>query len=146
MSRAPSRAKAGAPRPVIEYLARARTTWGTRIYADGDSEEWIEGAGWQPLVHVDDHALTALLGMVRESGFYALPASIEPTIPVRDGTTATWTIELDGRRHTVTARRLNFEPNPILQRLSDEVQRVIGEALNKEADAAGADDTGRPAG
>jgi hypothetical protein len=48
--------------------------------------------------------------------------------------TVTWTIELDGRRHTVVSR----DRTPVLQALNDEVQRVVGEALNRAADVGDA--------
>jgi hypothetical protein len=120
----------------IVYQGRARTGngWGTRVLPDGRAEEWTDLGTWEPLVHLDDAAMASLREAVAESGFFELPESIAPDRPVRDGTMLTWEIELDGRKHSVTARHSAASPDPVLAKLDEELQRVVGEALNREAD------------
>ncbi len=126
----------------VEYLVRARSTWGTRLHADGRAEEWTDAGGWQPLVRVPPAEVAAFAELVRIAGFFELPAAIEPAEPPEDATLLSWTIELDGRRHRVAAREASSSRNPVLQDLDAELQRIVGEALNREADAA--EDDERP--
>jgi len=129
---------AGGPAPdlFVEYLVRGRGSWGTRLYADGRTEEWTDAGGWQPLVRVAPTEVAAFEELVRTGGYLELPATIEPTVTPEDGSQLTWTIALGGGRHRVTERDTGPHWNPVLRALDAELQRIVGEALNREADAA----------
>jgi hypothetical protein len=131
------------PHPFIQYMGHARTSWGTRIYPDGRSEEWVAGPGWQPLVQLEVADVQALQAWVSDGGFFRLPPVIEPSHEADDGMTEEWTIELDGKHHTVTTRAQRVKPDPLLRSLYEEVQRLVGEALNRDADAAEANGPAR---
>jgi hypothetical protein len=105
------------------------------LRADGRTEEWSDAGGWQPLVQVPVTEVVAFADLVRASGFFELPATIEGD-GTEDGTLLSWAIELDGRRHEVAAREAGTTQNPVLRALDAELQRIVGEALNREADAA----------
>ncbi len=137
----PERAAGPEGAPFVEYLVRGRGAWGTRLFADGRTEEWTDAGGWQPLVQVPAAEVAAFEELVRGGGYLELPAEVEPAAPPEDGTELTWTIELDGRRHRVTAREAGPYGSPVLRALDAELQRIVGEALNREADA---DEPGAP--
>lgn len=118
----------------VEYLVQGRTSWGTRLHADGRSEEWTDAGGWQPLVRVPGPDVASFADLVRRSGFFDLPASIDAE-GIEDAPLLSWTIELDGRRHRVDASDPGPALDPILRDLDIELQRIVGEALNREADA-----------
>ncbi len=69
--------------------------------------------------------------LVRGGGYLELPAEVEPAAAPEDATELTWTIELDGRRHRVTAREAGPSWNPVLRALDAELQGSR-EALNRE--------------
>jgi hypothetical protein len=119
----------------VEYLVRTRTTWGTRLHAEGRVEEWTDASGWQQLVSVPPADVEAFASLVRRTGFFELPATIPADALVADGTLLSWAITLDGRRHEVTAREASSSRNPVLRELDAELQRIVGEALNRQADA-----------
>jgi hypothetical protein len=119
----------------IEYMGRSRGgAWGTKVNADGRAEEWTDQEGWQPLVQLDAAAIESLREAVTESSFFALPEKVGFERAVRDGTTLRWEVEMDGERHAVDVRHNPVAPNPALALLDQELQRVVGEALNREAD------------
>ena len=120
----------------VEYLVQTRSTWGTRLHADGSTEEWSDAGGWQPLVRVSADEVALFAALVRDGGFFALPAEIGDAEDPEDAALLSWTIELDGRRHCVAAREASSSRNPVLRDLDAELQRIVGEALNREADAA----------
>jgi hypothetical protein len=125
----------------IEYMGRARSgIWGTRVTADGLAEEFVEQEGWQPLVQLAPEDIEALRDVVTGIDFFALPEEVDLERPVRDGTTLVWRIEMDGNHHGLVARHNPASPNPALARLDHELQRVVGEALNREADGETAAD------
>jgi hypothetical protein len=68
---------------------------------------------------------------VEASGFFDLPATIPPDDGV-GGTDLQWTIEFDGRKRSVLST-LGRRMPPGLQLLNDELQRLIGEALDAAA-------------
>jgi len=128
----------GEPVPVIEYLVRTRSTWGTRIHADGSAEELTdELAGWQPHVQIPRDEVTKLIAFAEEQGFFDLPSVISPDIEADGATAVEWTIEHEGQRHTVTAT--GDAAPPLLRSLNDRLQLAIGRALNREADAEDAE-------
>lgn len=120
----------------VEYLVQTRSTWGTRLKADGATEEWSDPGGWQPLVQVSPDEVAGFAALVRDGGFFALPEEIGGAEAPEDAALLTWTVELDGRRHRVAARESSSNRNPVLRDLDAELQRIVGEALNREADAA----------
>ncbi len=119
----------------VEYLVRTRTTWGTRLHADGRVEEWTDATGWQPLVSVPSADVEAFADLVRRTGFFELPAAIGADGLVADATHLSWAIVLDDRRHQVSAQEASSSRNPVLRELDAELQRIVGEALNRQADA-----------
>jgi hypothetical protein len=120
----------------VEYLVRTRSTWGTRLDADGQAEEWTDASGWQPLPPVAAEDVAAFADLVRGSGFFDLPDALGDPGAVDDGSELTWTVELDGRRHRVIAREAGSNRDPVLRGLNDELQRIVGAALARRADAA----------
>jgi hypothetical protein len=126
----------GAPRDlVVEYLVRGRSPWGTRLRAGGSAEEYDAATGWQPLVDLPAAEVAAFLRYAAESGYLDLPAALEVE-GSRDVVEISWEIELEGRRHRVVAREPSHARNPVLVALDAELQRLVGEALNRAADAA----------
>jgi hypothetical protein len=125
-------------RPVIEYMVQTRRTWGTRVYADGEAEEWVDDrSGWRPLVRVPSGEVTALLEFARDEGFFALPSDLDPASDAEDRTTVRWTLEREGQRHSVQAA--GGQSQPLLLALNDRLQLAVGHALNRKADTT---DTG----
>lgn len=124
----------------VEYIVQSRSTWGTRLQADGATAEWSDAGGWQPLVRVSPDEVAGFAALVRDGGFFALPEEIGGAQAPEDAALLTWTIELDGRRHRVAAREASSSRNPVLRDLDAELQRIVGEALNREADAAERDE------
>ncbi len=133
----PRRPKSSEPKLEIEYFIRTRKVLGTRIHSNGKTEETHDGHTWEPLVALSGEAMDDLRTTVAESGFFDLPARIESEQDVRDGTTLTWSIQLGSRKHTVNARKGADEANPVLARMAEAVERLVGEALNRIADAPG---------
>ena len=121
---------------VVEYLVRGRSTWGTRLSANGSADEWSETDGWQPLVRVDADDLAGFLELAGSGGFLGLPATVQANPPVEDASEISWEIEVAGRRHRVVAREASHARNPVLVELDAELQRIVGEALNRDADDA----------
>jgi hypothetical protein len=117
----------------LEYVVRGRRMWGTRVHGDGQTEEASNGE-WQFLVQLDMAELSALRELVESSGFFELPEEIEPEIPVADGSMLSWTVALGDRRHSVSALNVTSREHAVLAKLDEELQRVVGEALNREAD------------
>jgi hypothetical protein len=123
---------AGRRRIQVEYVVETRTQrTGTRVRATGRAEQLNPDGSWGPLVKLGPPALADLVAAVEASGFFDLPEAIPPDDGV-GGTVLRWTIELDGRKGGVRAT-LGRRMPPGLQLLNDEVQRVIGEALDAEA-------------
>jgi hypothetical protein len=125
----------------IEYMGRGRgTAWGTRVTSAGQAEEWTDQEGWQPLVQLDAAAIESLREAVTASSFFSLPAKLGFERAVRDGSTLHWEIEMDGDKHAVVVRHNPVASDPALAKLDQELQRVVGEALNREADEAEAEE------
>ncbi len=120
---------------VVEYLVRGRSTWGTRLHAGGSAEEYTDADGWQPLVDVAADETEAFVRRAADLGFFELPASIAAAEAL-DASESSWEIEAGGRRHRVVAREASNARNPVLVALDAELQRIVGEALNRAADAA----------
>jgi hypothetical protein len=116
----------------LEYLIATRTRrTGTRVHATGRAEQLLPDGTWGRLVKLGPVALADLATAVEASGFFDLPEIIPPDDGV-GGTDLHWTIELDGRKGSVRAT-LGRRMPPGLQLLNDELQRVIGEALDAAA-------------
>ncbi len=122
---------------MVEYLVRARSTWGTRLYVDGRTEEWQDPAGWRPLVKVAPSEVAAFVELARGRGFLDLPEVLAGGESVDDGSAVSWSITVGGRRHRVTARATGSSLDPVLRALNDALQLMIGRALAVAADEAG---------
>lgn len=119
----------------IEYIVRTRTVFGTRIHANGRSEETHDGANWEPLVQLSPAAMDELRTTAAEGGFFDLPANIQPEPDVRGGTTLVWSVSLGPRNHTVTARKGTNPLTNVLTQFAEVVERVVGTELNRIADS-----------
>jgi hypothetical protein len=97
----------------------------------GRVEQLLPDGSWERLVRLGPLALADLVTAVEASGFFDLPATIPPDDGV-GGTDLHFTIELDGRSGAVRAT-LGRRMPPGLQLLNDELQRLIGEALDAAA-------------
>ena len=116
----------------LECVIETRTQrTGTRVHATGRAEQLLPDGNWGRLVKLGPRALADLATAVEASGFFDLPT----TIPADDGVGGTdirWTIDLDGRKGGVLST-LGRRMPPGLQLLNDELQRLIGEALDAAA-------------
>ncbi len=116
----------------VEYVIQTQTRrTGTRVHSAGRVEQLLPDGSWGRLVSLGPLALADLVTAVEASGFFDLPATIPPDDGV-GGTDLHWTIELDGRMggvHATLGRRMPAG----LQHLNDELQRLIGEALDAAA-------------
>lgn len=139
----PETGEGTSPGFVVDYLVHGRSPWGTRLRAGGSAEEYSEAGGWQPLVDLSADEVAAFLRYAAERGFFDLPATIEAE-GAQDAAEISWTIDLDGRRHQVVAREPSHARNPVLVALDAELQRIVGEALNRAADAADAAEEAEP--
>jgi hypothetical protein len=120
-------------RPIeLEYVVETRNRrTGSRVHATGRAEQLLPDGSWGRLVRLGPRALADLATAVEASGFFDLP----PIIPADDGVGGTdlhWTIDLDGRKGGVVST-LGRRMPPGLQLLNDELQRLIGEALDAAA-------------
>lgn len=116
----------------LEYLVQTRTQrTGSRVRPGGRVEQLLPDGSWERLVRLGPLALADLVTAVEASGFFDLPATIPPDDGV-GGTDLHFTIELDGRSGAVRAT-LGRRMPPGLQLLNDELQRLIGEALDAAA-------------
>src|SRR5688572_20937378 len=119
-------------------MVQTRSTWGTRVSADGVAEEWTDDlSAWQPLVRIPSEEVDELLEFAHHEGFFDLPAELDPAADAEEGTTVRWTLERASRRHTVKAG--GGQSQPLLLALNDRLQLAVGRALNREADSAGAE-------
>jgi hypothetical protein len=92
---------------------------------------------WRHLAHLSADELARLRKAIQAAGFAALPAHIEPKGGVKDGTVNTWTVALDGHRHTVTTRGTENGGNAALHRLNELLQELTADALNRAGDNGG---------
>jgi hypothetical protein len=116
----------------LEYVIETRTRrTGTRVHATGRAEQLLPDGTWGRLVKLGPLALADLVTAVEASGFFDLPTAIPPDDGV-GGTDLHWSIELDGRKGGVRST-LGRRMPPGLQLLNDELQRLIGEALDAAA-------------
>jgi hypothetical protein len=129
--------------PLIEYRLEARQVYGQRVFPDGRVEEWDVPAddedgdpAWRPLTHLSADELARLEAGLHASDFFDLPARLDPPSPVRDGMSTTWQASRDGHTHTVHAHGAWLDTFPTLQRLNDLLQLLVGQALNRAADAS----------
>lgn len=129
---------AGGEAPLAEQRVDAGRAWATRLHADGRVDEWSEAEGWQPLVRVAGDEVAGFAALVRSSGFFDLPSTLEGGAD--DAPRVAWTVDLDGRHHHVESRETGPAANRVLRDLDAELQRIVGEALNREADAEPADE------
>jgi hypothetical protein len=118
----------------IEATVRARgRTSGTRVLPTGWCRE-LDNGRWAPLTRLRAPVMRELASAVAASGFFDLPAVIDNG-NLRDGSILEWTVELDGRSHTVEYRHGGGAiAEPVLAALDAHVQRVIGEALDAESE------------
>jgi|GEM_PF-1574931 len=138
---------------LLEYLVDTRTHWGTRVYSDGRVDEYsdrdmtFDGSDfvtrtvplqWRPLTHLSPTELGRLKTAIQTAHFFALPAHIEPTPRLKDGTISAWTVKLDGQQHRVTAHEAGSAQNAALQQLSKVVQELTAAALQRSGDSAAA--------
>lgn len=120
----------------IQFIVRTRQIAGTRIHANGETEESSDGSTWESLVRLAPSAMSELRKLVSSGEFFDLPAQIEPETPVRDGTSVTWQIKLGDRTHRVVERRGTGANNGTLAAIEEAIERLIGEELNRKADTA----------
>jgi hypothetical protein len=138
---------------LLEYLVKAGTDWGTRVYSDGrvdeysDKEMEFDGSKivthqvplkWRHLAHLSADELARLQKAIQDAHFFTLPAHIEPKGGVKDGTINTWTVVRDGKKHTVTSRGTENGGSAALHGLSGLLQELTADAL----DRAGGDENG----
>ncbi len=136
---------------LLEWLVTTRTQWGTRISAAGQVEEYSDRTvsfdgrdfvtqsvplQWRPLTHLSGAELDRLKAAIQTAHFFSLPARIEPDSRLKDGTTSTWTVTLDGQQHQVTTHESSAEQNAALQDLGKVVQAVTATALNRPDSSA----------
>jgi hypothetical protein len=136
---------------LLEYLVETRTHWGTRIYGDGrvdeytDREMTFDGSDfvtrtvplqWRPLTKLSSDELAQLRHAIQAAHFFTLPAHLEPSPGLKDGTTSAWTITLGGRQHHVTAHEAGADHNAALHRLSQVVQELTAAALQRTGASA----------
>lgn len=135
---------------LLELLVTTRTEWGTRIYGDGrvteysDREMSFDGQDfvtkqvplqWRPLTHLSEAELGKLRTAIQAAHFFSLPTHIEPTPHLKDGTTSTWAITLNGKQHRVVAHEAGSAQNAALQALSKTVQELTAAALQRAGDS-----------
>ena len=132
---------------LLEVMVTTRSTWGMRVYEDGQVDEYSDQETrfadgdfvtrsippmWRTLTRLNPDELETLKSQLRESGYFELPSQLMEDRPVQDGVWTRWTVELDGRRHTVTARGPEAANHPILADLRDAVQTLAADALRRE--------------
>jgi hypothetical protein len=74
----------------------------TAAYEDGQWRFGTQPLEWRPLARLAPEAVRELEDAIREAGVVDLPARHVPEGTSIGGSNVVWTVELDGRRHTVT--------------------------------------------
>jgi len=136
---------------VLQYVMYGKHTWGTRVFANGHVDEYSDQIvdftedgdfktrsvplEWRSRTQLSADEMRRLNEAIRRSDILTLPTRLEPAGTVRDGSTTVWTIELDGKRHEITARGTEQARHPTLEALRSEFEEIVADALNRDEPA-----------
>jgi hypothetical protein len=110
----------------------------TSAVASFEGGEWRFGTqplAWRPLVTLPPAAVTELEELIRREGVLDLPAEHLPRGTSIGGSDVTWTVELDGRRHTIRLLGVGTEAVPAIAALDRALQLAVAQALEPRAEA-----------
>jgi len=134
--------------PILQYVMYGQHTWGTRVFADGRVDEYSDQEvdltedgdlktrpvplEWRSRTQLSAAEVQRLTDAVHRSQILDLPARLEPSGTVHDGSTTVWTINLDCKHHEVTARGSQQAKHPNLETLRTTFEDIVADALNRD--------------
>ena len=134
---------------LLEYRQDGRKTWAVRFHQDGLVEEYSDSEmlykrgkfithskplAWRVLAHLSPSELEKVIAALRRSDFLSLPDKLGDSTRVMDGTTSTWTVNVENQQKIVRATGEEASNNPAIKLLREMIQAVTAEAFNREAD------------
>jgi hypothetical protein len=133
---------------LLEHSLKGHEDWQVRIYRDGRVEEYSDRymtyedgefithrqrLKWRPLTTLSPEEMERLIGVLRSSNFFEMPDSLGDRARISDGTLATWSADLDGKRKTVTALGSQATNHPALKLLGETFDMITANAFRRDA-------------
>jgi hypothetical protein len=130
--------------PIFQYMLQGQQSWGTRLFADGQVEEYSnthvefdEEKGfvqsrvpyaWRLRAQLKPSEVAQVLEAIEAAGFFDLPTTLSPEGEIDDGRQMVWAVTLDDRSHTVT----DHTRHPALEQLRQVFEGLVGQALSRD--------------
>ena len=132
---------------------RQADEYAQRVHRDGsvfeltDVSARVEGGEWQfdhqpiawrKVVSLTPEAVESIEETIRRDRVMDCPARIEPAGTVKGGRLLTWTVAVDGKRHTIELLVGAEQPEPFAS-LDSAIQLAVAQALDREGQDARSD-------
>ena len=134
--------------PILQYIVYGKRTWGTRVFTNGQVDEYSDQAvevtpdgdfkthlvplDWRSRAHLTPPQVEHLKTAIANSDFFDLPTSQPLRGRVRDGATTVWTIHFNQVCHEVNVQGTEQANQATLVLLQNTLEDLVADSLSSD--------------